>query len=209
MTNADTKTLFLPGAGGSALFWNEIAQIAGIEGTFFAWPGLGDEPADAQTNSLDDLATMVLGHITSPVDIVAQSMGGVVAIKVALAMPKMVRRLVLTVTSGGLPMEEYGGSCWRADYFATYPLAASWIADPIEDLSQRIPSIQAPTLLLWGDADPISPVAVGERLQNLMPNAHLRVLAGAGHDLAQTHAEAVAEAIQRHLQGRTGQIAGT
>jgi len=142
---------------------------------------------------------MVLGRMTEPVNIVAQSMGGVVAIKLALAMPMMVKRLVLAVTSGGVPVADLGGSNWRADYIAAYPSAASWIADPTEDLSERIPSIDAPTLLLWGDNDPISPVAVGERLRELLPNGRLCVIPGADHDLAQTHAETVAGAIEWHL----------
>lgn len=60
--------------------------------------------------------------------------------------------------------------------------------------------MQAPTLLLWGDADPISPVAVGERLLGVLPCARLQVLPGGAHDLALTHATAVAAHIDRHLQ---------
>jgi pimeloyl-ACP methyl ester carboxylesterase len=60
-------------------------------------------------------------------------------------------------------------------------------------------SIKAPTLLLWGDADPISPVPVGERLAALIPDARLRVVEGANHDLAQTHPKAVAEEVRKHL----------
>lgn len=170
-----------------------------LEGAFFAWPGLGEELARPGVNGCDDRTVMVLGSITEPVNIVAQSMGGLIAINVALAAPKMINRLVLAVTSGGIPVADLGGSNWRSEYFSAYPRAASWIADPTEDLSERIPTIEAPTLLLWGDNDPISPVAVGERLLSLLPNARLRVIPGADHDLAQTHAETVALEIESHL----------
>ncbi len=56
-----------------------------------------------------------------------------------------------------------------------------------------------PILLLWGDADPISPVAVGERLLSLLPRARLCIVPGAGHDLAQTHIDLVATEVRTHL----------
>lgn len=193
------KTLFLPGASGSASFWKPVATNARLEGVFFSWPGLGDEPADPDINGIDDLTAWVADEITEPVNIVAQSMGGLIAIKLALSLPGMVKRLILAVTSGGVPVADLGGSDWRTDYFAAFPRTAKWIADPMADLSSQIPSIEAPTLLLWGDADPISPMAVGHRLLALLPDARLCVFSGAGHDLAQTHAKAVAVEVERHL----------
>lgn len=194
-----TKTLFLPGASGSPTFWRPVAQHAGLDGVFLAWPGLGAEPAQAGVNSLDDLVAFAASHVSEPVNIVAQSMGGFVAIKLALMFPNLVRRLVLTATSGGVPMADLGGSDWRGDYFAAFPKAAPWIAAPAPDLSEAIRSIKAPTLLLWGDADPISPVTVGGRLASLLSDARLRVFEGANHDLAQTHPEAVAKEVREHL----------
>jgi pimeloyl-ACP methyl ester carboxylesterase len=111
----------------------------------------------------------------------------------------MVTRLVLVATSGGLPVQHFGGQDWRQDYFGAFPMAARWVAQPVEDLSARLPQIPAPTLLLWGGADPISPPAVGERLRDLLPAARLCILADAGHDLAQTHSATVADQIRRHL----------
>lgn len=194
-----TKTLFLPGAGGSASFWKPVVTHTELDGVFFAWPGLGDEPARPNVRKIDDLVAMVLDRMNEPVNIVAQSMGGLIAIKAALAAPERINRLVLTVTSAGVPVADLGGSDWRPDYYRAFPNAAQWIAEPVADLSRQISSIEAPTLLLWGDSDSISPVAVGERLRALLPNANLRVIPSADHDLAQTHAELVADLIERHL----------
>lgn len=194
-----TRTLFLPGASGHASFWKPVATHIRLDGVFLAWPGLGTEPPQPDINSLDDLVALTAKEINGPVNIVAQSMGGVIAIRLALAYPRLVERLVLAVTSGGVPVGDLGGSDWRADYFAAFPQAAPWIADPVSDLSGQIPAIKASTLLVWGDADPISPVAVGERLSSLLPNARLCVFPGAGHDLAQTHAASVAAEVKRHL----------
>lgn len=199
MLDCTSKTFFLPGAGGSASFWRPVADLTSLEGMFFAWPGLGDEPPHPDINGIDDLVTMMLHHITEPINIVAQSLGGLIAIKLALAMPTMVKRLVLAVTSGGVAVKDLGGSDWQAAYLAAYPNAAPWIVDSTEDLSTSIPSINAATLLLWGDNDPISPVAVGERLLSLLPNARLQIIPGADHDLALTHAHTVADMIERHL----------
>jgi pimeloyl-ACP methyl ester carboxylesterase len=194
-----TRTLFLPGAVGSASFWQPMARQAEMDGEFFAWPGLGNEPAQPGIGSIEDLVTMVLDRMTEPVNLVAQSMGGVVAMMAALAAPEKVARLVLTVTSAGVPMAGFGGSDWRPDYFQAFPNAARWIAQPVADLSGQIGFIEAPTLLLWGERDPISPVAVGTRLQALLPNAKLQVIAGADHDLARTHSACVAELVKGHL----------
>ena len=193
------ETLFLPGATGDAAFWRPVAARAEWDGTFFSWPGLGRQPARADVTCIDDLVALVEERMRQPVAIVAQSMGGYVALKLALAFPHLVRTLVLCVTSGGVPVADLGGENWRPDYFGAFPDAARWIADPVEDLSDRLPTVRAPTLLLWGDADPISPVAVGERLARLLPASRLCIVPGAGHDLAQTHAAAAADEIRRHL----------
>ncbi|AWB22194.1 alpha/beta hydrolase [Methylobacterium currus] len=193
------KTLFLPGAGGSAAFWKPVAVHADLDGVFVSWPGLGDETPDPAVGCIDDLVALAAGQIREPIALIAQSMGGYVAIRLALAFPALVRSLVLAVTSGGVPVADLGGCDWRPGYASAFPKAAKWIADPVEDLSAQIPSIQVPALLLWGDADPVSPVAVGQRLASLLPQSRLRIIPGAGHDLAQTHAEIVAAEIRRHL----------
>jgi pimeloyl-ACP methyl ester carboxylesterase len=151
-------------------------------------------------DGVDDLVAMVLGHMDEPCDLVAQSMGGLIAIKAALAMPERVRRLVLTGTSGGVLVDDLGGSDWRNDYRAEYPRAAPWIMEVREDLSERIRAIEVPALLLWGDRDEVSPIAVGERLAGLFPHASLKIVEGGGHDFPQTHSAIVAPLIQRHLQ---------
>ena len=62
-----------------------------------------------------------------------------------------------------------------------------------------VEKIAAPTLLIWGDADAISPVAVGRHLEQRIPDARLHVVPGGDHDLAKTHAELVASLIEKHL----------
>jgi pimeloyl-ACP methyl ester carboxylesterase len=126
-------------------------------------------------------------------------MGGVVAMLVALTRPECVRRIVLTATSAGIDITPFLPEDWRPEYAVEYPQAAAWIREERPDLSAGLPGVTAPTLLLWSDADPISPVAVGRRLAELLPRAELVVLQVAGHMFARDHAEAVAPHVLRHL----------
>jgi pimeloyl-ACP methyl ester carboxylesterase len=196
-----TKILFLPGSGASPDFWKPVGALLPADRPkhYFGWPGLGHQPHDPAIKDIDDLVRMVMTEMDEPVDLVAQSMGGVIAARLAIEHPQKVRRLVLTVTSGGVDMAAFGASDWRAGYRKSFPNAAPWIYEPRTAAPQPVEKITAPTLLLWGDADPISPTAVGKYLENRIPDARLHIVAGGDHDLAQTHAADVAPMIARHL----------
>jgi pimeloyl-ACP methyl ester carboxylesterase len=196
-----TRILFLPGSGASPDFWKPVGARLPAEWPkeYFGWPGLGDQPHDPAVKGMDDLVRLVAARIDGPVDLVAQSMGGIVAVRLALEQPSRVRRLVLTVTSGGVDMTGLGASDWRADYRKSFPRAAAWITAPSVSSNLPVERIAAPTLLIWGDVDPISPVAVGRHLEQRIPDARLHVVPGGNHDLAKTHAELVSSLIERHL----------
>jgi len=126
-------------------------------------------------------------------------MGGVVAVRTALEKPALVRRLILAVTSGGSDMVTAGAVDWRPAFRASSPALPSWFEDERSDLSARLREIEVPVFLLWGDADPISPVAVGRHLARLFPAAQLVVLSGGTHDLVAECAEEIAPLIDSHL----------
>ena len=197
-----TKVLFLPGAGGSPDFWKPVGSRLPEDWPkhYFGWPGLGHQPHDPAIKGIDDLVQLVAARLDGPVDLVAQSMGGVIAAHVALAHPTLVRRLVLCVTSGGVDMTSLGAGDWRPDYRKSFPNAAPWITAGKASPPLPVENIKAPTLLIWGDVDPISPVAVGRHLEARLPNAQLHVVPGGDHDLAQTHAGAVAALVETHLR---------
>lgn len=200
-TEAPRKILFLPGAGGSPAFWRPVADRLPANWTkvYFGWPGLGDQPHDPSIDGLESLVRLVERETDGPVDVVAQSMGGVVAARIALDRPEAIRRLVLVVTSAGVNMRQHGASDWRSDYRARFPRAAPWITGDTAAAELPVDGIVAPALLIWGDSDPISPVAVGRHLEHRMPNAKLHIVPGGDHDLAIAHAAAVAALIQSHL----------
>ena len=194
------NTFFLPGAGGSRQFWKSLADELGQEGILFSWPGLGDEPHVGKINSIDALVDIVDSHVTEPINIVAQSMGGLVAVLLALRKPKMINSLALFVTSAGVRMDQFGASDWREDYRTAYPNAAKWIENVQYDLTHEIKALEIPVLLVWGDNDPISPVAVGAHLESLFPNATLHIINGGDHDLGTTHALTIAPIVRAHFE---------
>ena len=199
---ATPRCLFLPGAGADPNFWRPVGERlpTSWEKVYLGWPGLGHQPADPGVNGLEDLVGLVEAQMGgATVDLLAQSMGGLVAMIVALRHPGQVRRIVLSVTSAGLDMKALGAADWQATYHLNHPRAARWLSDVHVDLSARLAQVACPVLLLWGDADPISPVAVGDRLADLLPDARLHVLEGGDHDLVHQRASEVAPLIETHL----------
>ncbi len=197
------RLLFLPGAGADPNFWRPVGERlpAHWDKVYLGWPGLGDQPAQPGVEGLEGALGLVDAQMEGgPVDLLAQSMGGLVAMLTVLRHPAKVRRIVLSVTSGGLDMEAFGAADWRETYRRSHPQAADWITTVRTDLAAQLPTVLQPTLLLWGDADPISPVAAGERLRDLLPDARLHVAAGGGHDVVHVRAAEVAPLIQAHLE---------
>jgi pimeloyl-ACP methyl ester carboxylesterase len=195
------RLLFLPGASGNTSFWRPVARklCHPAEQVFLGWPGFGDTPSDPGVMGFDDLLALVLAQLDRPCALIAQSMGGVLALRAALARPQRITHLVLCATSGGLPTATLGAEDWRASFQAAHPQLPDWFATDSTDLTSRLPELTQPVLLLWGEADPISPVNVGERLAALLPHARLQVIPGGDHDLGLLNADQVAPLIDAHL----------
>ena len=195
------QTLFLPGASGNTQFWRPVAQALKHPANqiHIGWPGFGPTPKQADVNGLDDLVPLITRQLDRPTALVAQSMGGVVAVLAALQNPQAITHLVLAATSGGMDMASLGAQDWRAEFVRNNPDLPDWFGTWHEDVSARLTTLDIPTLLLWGDADPISPVAAGERLQTLLPKAELHVFPGGDHGFANSMAAQLVPLIDRHL----------
>ncbi|MDR3344648.1 MAG: alpha/beta hydrolase [Oscillospiraceae bacterium] len=69
-----------------------------------------------------------------------------------------------------------------ADYAAASILMRQVLVKTVnEDLRGCMPGMNAPTLLLWGQDDPVTPLADGQEMERLIPGAGLAALPGAGH----------------------------
>lgn len=193
--------MFLPGASGNTQFWKPVSDSLchPAQREFFAWPGFGGAPSESDVNCIDDLVNRVSASISGPVDLLAQSMGGIIAIRAALQKPSLVKHMVLSVTSGGLDVASLGATDWRSTFRELNPTLPGWFENEREDLTNRLGELPFPVLLLWGDADPISPVAVGRRLAELFPRAELIVVNGGKHDLVSDRANEIIPYIEKHL----------
>lgn len=63
---------------------------------------------------------------------------------------------------------------------------------------EALKSVQVPTLVIHGDADPLVPVEGGIDTANAIPGAELMIIEGMGHNLPPEVAPQVIEAIARH-----------
>jgi pimeloyl-ACP methyl ester carboxylesterase len=202
---ARLPVVYLPGGGGRSSFWRPVADRLAYRAApiVFGYPGFGDVPADVSIRSLADLHHALSRVLPERFDLVAQSMGCVLALRTALDQPNRVRRLVLTATSGGVPMQALGGAEWRADFRAEQPSAPTWFMDDATDFTSRLAEVRAPTLLLFGDSDPLAPPSVGEFLRERLTGARARleVIRNGSHSFASEQPDVVASLVGAHLAG--------
>jgi len=194
--------LFLPGAGGRASFWSPVAERLADLGPACAldWPGFGVAPPDPSLGSTDDLFAWLVSRLPPGTShVIAQSMGGMLAMRLAIEHPDRVDRLVLVATSGGVDVRRAGGQDWRPEYLRSLPDVPRWFVEDRTDLTARLGEVRARTLLLWGDADPVSPVAVARLLEARLREARLVIVPGGSHAFASERPDEVAAAIRAHL----------
>jgi pimeloyl-ACP methyl ester carboxylesterase len=193
--------VFFPGASGAADFWTPVADRMPDEWAtrLLSWPGAGAEAHDPAISGYADLVDRAAAGVADGGDVVAQSMGGVVAIGVALAYPRRIRRLVLVATSGGIDVGRLGGEDWRAEYRSEFPGAASWVTEQYIDHTRELAGIEIPACLIWGDKDPISPPAVGRALRDALPRSSLHIISGGTHMMARERPDEIAQVIIGHL----------
>lgn len=197
------RLVFLPGAAGAAEFWHPLGALLppDWEKSYLSWPGLGNQPHDPSVNGFDDLVRLAAQEIKGPTAIVAQSMGGIVGVRLALEHKKDITHLILVATSGGIDVSHLATENWRPSYLRNFPNSQTWITQEKPDHSTAIPNITCPTLLIWGSTDAISPPQVGKTLASLINGAKLYMVEGGNHDLARERASEIAPVIIDHIKG--------
>lgn len=186
--------VYLPGAAGRSSFWRPVADRLWRRGApiVFGYPGFGDVPADPSLRSLSDLYDALVALLPSRFHLVAQSMGNVLAFRMALEHPDRVASLVLCAVTGGIDVRGLGGAEWRGSLRAENPAIPTWFIDDSSDFAESLPSIRQPTLVLSGDDDPLSPPSVGAFLRGRIPSAELRIVEGGTHSMAQDEPDRIA-----------------
>jgi pimeloyl-ACP methyl ester carboxylesterase len=148
-------------------------------------------------------------------NLIGHSLGGAVCARFAALWPDMVDRLVLVAPAGlreserpiqyALPiaaalrrarphfLRTAVADSLRAGFFTVYRAGTQLLGD--NRLRNELASIHAPTLLLWGERDPIVRPHLAEEYERAITGAELVILAGAGHVPMFDQPEAFAAAV--------------
>ena len=197
------KLVFLPGASGSQHFWQPLkaALTEYSDQQVIAYPSFDGVAPNLAIQNLHDLQEFVEKQIEDDSILIAQSMGGVLAVGLALNHPQKVKGLVLLATSGGLNLKTFHCADWRTDYRELFKTAPDWFEQDQTEFSRlQLASLDVPILLIWGDHDPLSTVQLGQYLAGIFKNAKLHIIKGGDHFFASTHADQVAMLIQDYLE---------
>jgi len=194
--------IFLPGASGSTTFWHPLIEKLPQQyrTKIIGYPGFGDTPESLEVKNFEDLTNYVLNQINEESIIVAQSMGGIFAVAAALQKPQLVKGLVLIATSGGINLERFNVQDWREAYRQAFLKYPDWFVTTNINYEEFLSDISVETLLIWGDNDPVSPVQVGQYLNQKFENSMLYVVKNGDHQLAGKHADEVSIQIKDYLK---------
>jgi pimeloyl-ACP methyl ester carboxylesterase len=194
--------VFFPGAGGKVEYLKPIAERLARrrEARVCAYPGLGGALPDPGLRSLADLQRYLLATLPEQFDLVSMSMGGVLALRIALEHPERIRKLVLMATSGGIDVTSLGALDWRDNFRRLEPERPGWFVEDRTDVTQELGRIRQPTLLIFGDADLIAPPTIGQLLLERLPRARLEIIPQATHDLEIEYPDLIASMIESHLR---------
>lgn len=151
--------------------------------------GFSDAPAGPYTmEQMAEDAAALLDHLRiRRAHVVGVSMGGMIAQHLALLHPERVNRMVLISTNAGFTRPEF---LEVLRWLARSPAADRWplrgfmgqlgaIAE--HDTRKRLKKIEAPTLVMAGRNDSLTPVRYAEELAGGIPGAELAVVPGTAH----------------------------
>ena len=194
--------IFLAGASGNTQFWNPLIEQLPNNYTkqVIAYPGFHGTAAHPDIHSFDDLSNYVVAQIQQPSILIAQSMGGIFAIAATLQKTDLIKGLVLIATSGGINLERFKVQDWRQLYRQEYLESPDWFVTTRVDYEEFLSTIEIETLLIWGDQDPVSPIEVGQYLNQILKKSKLYIVEGGDHGLAKQDADEVEIQINAYLK---------
>ncbi len=194
------------GLSGSTRWWDRnVPDLAKHYRVYLVnLPGFGAFRRRAQRFVLAEATSWLLAWMEAvgleSAHFVGHSMGGYLSLKLAARRPGAVRRLVLVDPAGmpsGRTMLGHLGPLLLAARYARPTFLPVLVRDALyagpltllrtardllaEDVREDLRRIEAPTLLLWGENDPLVPPAVGNLLRQEIPDSRLLVLKGAAH----------------------------
>jgi pimeloyl-ACP methyl ester carboxylesterase len=189
--------LLLHGGACDSSDWVETMVPLSGSYTFYApdLVGYGQSDRNRDGYYLSDFTDSTKGLIEalgldSPLVIVGHSLGGRVALDIALNHPDKVRKLALIDTTGFSRLARWGSFLGTMAYLIRrllgrpqpYPrfmmengAVPDWVC------LDRLPELKIPTLILWNRRDPYYTVKGALRAKELMPQAQLEIMPRYGH----------------------------
>lgn len=189
--------LLLHGGACDSSDWVETMVPLSGSYTFYApdLVGYGQSDRNRDGYYLSDFTDSTRGLIEalsldSPLVIVGHSLGGRVALDIALNHPDKVRKLALIDTTGFSRLARWGSFLGTMAYLIRrllgrpqpYPrfmmengAVPDWVC------LDRLPELKIPTLILWNRRDPYYTVKGALRAKELMPQAQLEIMPRYGH----------------------------
>ena len=226
--------VLLHGLMGRMDHWEETLEILG-DGCRAIALSLPILEVDLPESSIEEIGRHVVRFLDA-VDIPravigGNSLGGHVALELALSHPDRVSGLVLTGSSGlfergftrGVPhrpTEAYVRQKMEEVVFDPQLVTPEWVesvrrvvtatpsalrvlrfarAAKRHNVEERLAEIAAPTLLVWGSEDRITPPEVAHRFHALLPDSRLTFLPRCGHAPMLEQAEAFSAAVAAWL----------
>lgn len=209
MSEVAPRPVFIHGAGGSELVWGK--QEPRFEGAVIL--NLPGRPDGTAFDRIEDSAQWVADEIAElggPTVLVGHSMGGQIAMEVALKRPESVDGLILIATGARIPVPEtvmaetandFDARCERfirACYAKPDESNIAALADQMRivgrdtvlrdyaavdswDGRPRLANLHQPVLVVAGGADRITPPSMSEEFSRGLPNVLSVLVPEAGH----------------------------
>jgi pimeloyl-ACP methyl ester carboxylesterase len=205
---AGTPVVLLHGLSASSRWWSRNVDalaakhlVAAVDLTGFGrstsffhlpttLPSFGDVTA---------LLARWLETLGEPAHLIGHSMGGQIAIRLAAERPDLIRSLMLVNSAGipfafdplahlrPLPKPPFGGpriaQVLLPDFLRAGPTSVAVASARVlrGDMRPWMREIRVPTLLVWGENDPLVPLRYGEVMQREIPGSRLVVIPRAAH----------------------------
>lgn len=194
------------GLSGSSLWWSRNVGVLAERYRVYVLdlPGFGVTRHLRQEFVLSKAALwlsewMDAAHV-GRAHLVGHSMGGFISLRLAAMNPEAVRRLTLVAPAGMLGSKSMLGYALPLLLAARYAVPrflpvlfydalrmgphTLWRAARdilAEDVREDLRLVGSPTLLVWGENDPLIPPSIGMVMREEMPDSRLLTIEGAGH----------------------------
>jgi len=191
--------VLIHGAGGGQYIWLEQSRLAvGRQLITLDLPGHGQSTPEPESVTIEEYAEVVT-RLADALAVdrfvpVGHSMGGAVALTLALEHAARVDRLVLVATGAKLPTADFVFEAIRSS-FDTLAVLGDFTACSGFDVRDRLSEIGVPTLILAAAEDQLVGAGRALQLEASISDARLIVVERAGHMLMQEQPEAFNDAL--------------